>query len=40
MTISIDLFAIVIFAALAIVIASPLILLAFWIADLKRGALW
>ena len=40
MTIPIDLFAVVIFAALAVVIASPLILLALWIADLKRGALW
>lgn len=40
MTIPIGLFTAVIYAALAIVIASPLILLALWIADLKRGALW
>jgi hypothetical protein len=40
MTIPVGLFAFVIYAALVIVIASPLILLAFWIADLKRGALW
>lgn len=40
MTIPIDLFAVVIYLALAIVIAAPLILLGFWIADAKRGALW
>jgi hypothetical protein len=40
MTIPIDLFAAVIVAALAVVIAAPLILLALWIADVKRGVLW
>jgi len=40
MTIPVGLFALVIYAALVIVIASPLILLAFWIADLRRGTLW
>ena len=40
MTIPVGLFALVIYAAFVIVIASPLILLAFWIVDLKRGALW
>jgi hypothetical protein len=40
MTIPVGLFALVIYAALVIVIASPLILLTLWIADLERGSLW
>jgi hypothetical protein len=40
MTIPIGLFTFVILGALAVVVAAPLILLALWIADAKRGDLW
>ena len=40
MTISPDLFVFVIVAALTVVAAAPLILLALWIADLRKGSLW
>jgi len=40
MTIPIGLFSFVILGALALVVAAPLILLAFWLADSKRGDLW
>jgi len=40
MTIPVGLFTAFIIAALAIVVAAPLILLSLWIADFRRGALW
>jgi hypothetical protein len=33
-------FALIVFVALAIVIAAPIILLTLWFADLKKGDLW
>jgi hypothetical protein len=33
-------FTIIVFIALAVVIAAPLILLTLWFADLKKGDLW
>ena len=33
-------FALIVFAALAAVVAAPLILLTLWFADLRKGDLW
>lgn len=40
MMLPVSLFTLVIWIALAIVVAAPLILLVLWLKDLKRGALW
>lgn len=40
MILPVGLFTLVVYLALAVVIAAPLILLGLWIRDVKHGALW
>lgn len=40
MILPLGLFTLVVYLALAVVVAAPLILLALWVRDVKQGALW
>jgi hypothetical protein len=40
MILPVSLFTLVIYLALAVVVAAPIILLLLWLRDLRRGALW
>jgi hypothetical protein len=40
MTVPIGIFSLLIVLALLVVAVSPFILLALWVADLRKGALW